>query len=146
MEPVNGGEGPLSSLDQLADDLLDDLMRLSDAELLKEVEEQGGNPAEAADSTRATIQAAIVQTGKNRMRAARSAIEVARVTSEESRRVVRIQDRQSVLDRFANDDLGLKAKLTMAARQGGHATNDELDSTLADLRELGAIDEEGNPI
>jgi len=34
----------------------------------------------------------------------------------------------------------------MAARNGEGITEKEMDDILADLRELGAIDEDGNPI
>ena len=40
----------------------------------------------------------------------------------------------------------LKSRLTMAARNGEGITEQEMDSILADLRELGVIDDEGNPI
>ena len=145
MGPVTGGEKPLPSLDQFFDDLLDDLMRLSDAELIEEVEGQEGDPAVNAERTRAIVQTVVVEHGKERMRTARHALQAARTAPASSERVVRVQDRQFVLDRFANDDRGLQAKLTLAARQGGDASDEELNSILGDLRELGAIDEEGNP-
>lgn len=144
MAIVNGGDKADPTLHNLADELAADLMGLSDAELLAEVEAEGLDPAAEAARVRATIAAALVQSGKARLAEAKVAVGQARVTTSTNIRPLRVQNRQAVLVGFANDDTKLKSRLTMAARNGEGITDGEMDSVLDDLRELGAIDDEGN--
>ena len=122
-------------------------MQLTDAELLAEVEAEGLDPAVEAAQVRAKITAATIRSGQARLAEAKAAVSQARVATATNIRPLRIQNRELVLGRFANDDAKLKSRLTMAARHGGDGMTDgEKDSVLNDLRELGAIDDEGNPI
>ena len=130
---------------RLADELAADLMRLSDAELLAEVEAEGLDPDQEADRVREAILMALAQRGKARLKAALSAVEAARSPSSVARGPLRVQDRRAVLARFANDDDKLRQRMTMAARNAKGITDQEIDSILEDLRDLGAIDDDGNP-
>lgn len=142
---MSGGEKPSLSLHRLADELVADLMQLSDAELLAEVKAEGLDPEKEAARVRATISAALTERGKARLKAARSALDAARAPAPGARRHFQIQDRRAVLARFANDDSKLRDRLTMAARNGEGITDEEVEAILNDLRDLGAIDDEGNP-
>ena len=55
MDRVNGSKAPEPTLDQLLDELTDDLMRLSDAELLAELEADGMDAEGEAKAARTAI-------------------------------------------------------------------------------------------
>lgn len=143
---VSGTGGPVPPIVRLADELVADIMDMSDAELLAEIEAEGLNAEEEADRMRAMIAIATAQSGKLRLKAARAEIDRAAGTPRGQVHQLPPRERAAVLARFANDDTKLKSRLTMAARNGEGITEKELDDILADLRELGAIDEDGNPI
>lgn len=141
---MSGADKVGPSLHRLADELVADLMKLSDAELLAEVKAEGLDPEEEAARVRETIRAAMLERGKARLKAARLELEAARATGPGPRRPLQVQDRRAVLARFANDDEKLRERLTMAARNGEEITDQEIETILNDLRDLGAIDDEGN--
>jgi hypothetical protein len=119
---------------------------MSDAELLAEIEAEGLNAEDEADRIRATISAVIARSAKSRLQAARAEIDRAARTTRATVHKLNLKDRAALLARFANDDSKLRSRLTMAARKGEGITEKEIDDILADLRELGAIDENGNSI
>ena len=139
------GEKVGPSLHHLADELVADLLRLSDAELLAEAEAEGLDPEAEAARVRETITAAITGRGKARLKEARAALDAARGSALGRRLPLRVHDRRAVLARFASNDDKLRQRLTMAARNGGGITDQEIDDILNDLRDIGAIDDEGNP-
>lgn len=143
---MSGSDRTPFYLNRLADELVADVMRLSDAELLAEVEAEGLDAEKEANRLRAMIAAATVQSGKTRLAAARAAIDQASSSARPNIHQLPLKERAAVLARFANDDAKLKSRLTMAARNGDGITEQEMASIMADLRELGAIDEDGNPI
>lgn len=142
---MTGKKGPDHAFQRLLDELAEDVMGMTNAELLAELAEEGTDPPAEIQAGRDAIAAAIARAGRERLRAARAAVD-----HDRTARVVRLpvsgDQRAAVLARFANDDAKLKARLTMAARKGEGMTEKEMDSILQDLRELGAIDEEGNPV
>ena len=145
MDCVSGSEKNDPTLHQLIDEAVEDLMKLSDAELMAELAEEGADPEAEAQAARNAIGAGIARAGRARLVAARTAVDRDR-TARFVRSPVPVAMRASILERFANDDPKLKSRLTMAARKGEGITEQEMDSILADLRELGVIDDEGNPI
>lgn len=145
MDCVSGAEENDPTLNQLIDEAVEDLMKLSDAELMAELAEEGADPEAEAQSARNAIAAGIARAGRARLVAARTAVDRDR-TARVVRSAVPVALRASILERFANDDPKLKSRLTMAARNGEGITEQEMDSILADLRDLGVIDDEGNPI
>lgn len=138
------GDKPEPALHQLLDELADDLMNLSDAELLAELAADGLDVDAEAGGARSAIADGVARAGQARLAVARAA-----VSRDRKARVVRLplpaDRRDAVLARFANDDPKLKSRLTMAARNGEGVSEKEIDAILDDLRELGAIDDEGNP-
>ena len=56
-----------------------------------------------------------------------------------------ISRKQEILAQFAANDGRLRDRMTMAARKGEGASEREIDDILRDLRDLGAIDDQGNP-
>ena len=143
---MSGAGRPNPPIGRLADELVADIMAMSDAELLAEVEAEGLNAEDEADRIRAIISTATARSGKSRLQTARAEIDRATGAGRGQVHQLPLRDRAAVLARFANDDTKLQSRLTMAARNGDGITEKEMDDILADLRELGAIDEDGNPI
>lgn len=143
---MSGSDRPGSPIDRLADELVADIMIMSDAELLAEVEAEGLSAEDEAGRIRGIVSGAITRAAKSRLKAARAEIDRAARIPRGQVHQLPIRDRAAVLVRFANDDAKLKSRLTIAARNGEGITEKEMDDILADLRELGAIDEDGNPV
>ena len=143
---MSGSDRPGSPIDRLADELVADIMSMSDAELLAEVEAEGLSAEDEAGRIRGIVSGAITRAAKSRLKAARAEIDRAARIPRGQVHQLPIRDRAAVLVRFANDDAKLKSRLTIAARNGEGITEKEMDDILADLRELGAIDEDGNPV
>uniref|UniRef100_UPI0035CCA205 hypothetical protein n=1 Tax=uncultured Sphingomonas sp. TaxID=158754 RepID=UPI0035CCA205 len=143
---MSGSDRPRSPIDRLADELVADIMSMSDAELLAEVEAEGLSAEDEAGRIRGIVSGAITRAAKSRLKAARAEIDRAARIPRGQVHQLPIRDRAAVLVRFANDDAKLKSRLTIAARNGEGITEKEMDDILADLRELGAIDEDGNPV
>lgn len=146
MDIVSGSDRPGSPIDRLADELVADIMSMSDAELRAEVEEEGLSAEDEAGRIRGIVSGAITRAAKSRLKTARAEIDRAARIPRGQVHQLPIRDRAAVLVRFANDDAKLKSRLTIAARNGEGITEKEMDDILADLRELGAIDEDGNPV
>ena len=129
-----------------ADALVDDLMALSDEELLAEVREGGADPEALAKEFREKIEQKIAIDSKARLTTAREEMKAAR-SARASSAVVRLPSarKQQILGQFAANDGQLQQRLTMAARKGEGASEREIDDILRDLLDLGAIDDEGNP-
>lgn len=129
-----------------ADALVDDLMALSDEELLGEVREDGTDPEALAKELREKIEARIASDNKARLARAREEMNAARAARANSGVVsLPLARKQQILEQFAASDGQLRQRLTMAARKGEGASEREVDDILRDLLDLGAIDDEGNP-
>ena len=131
---------------QFADALVDDLMAVSDEELLNEAREDGIDPETLAKDLRGKIEARIATDSKARLARAREEMNAAR-TFRRSSGVASLTParKQQILEQFAANDGQLRQRLTMAARKGEGASEREVDEILRDLLDLGAIDNEGNP-
>ena len=131
---------------QFADALVDDLMALSDEELLGEVREDGIDPDTLAKELREKVEARIATDNKVRLARAREEMNAARAARASSGVVgLPLARKQQILGQFAANDGQLRQRLTMAARKGEGASEREVDDILRDLLDLGAIDDEGNP-
>jgi len=129
-----------------ADALVDDLMALSDEELLGEVREEGADPEALAKELREKLEARIATENKARLARAREEMNAARAARASSGVVsLPLVRKQQILGQFAANDGQLRQRLTMAARKGEGASEREVDDILRDLLDLGAIDDEGNP-
>lgn len=138
--------GNKPDLFQLADALVDDLMALSDEELLNEVREGGADPEALASELREKIEARIAADNKARLAKAREEINAARAARASSGVVsLPLARKQQIIGLFAANDGQLRQRLTMAARKGEGASEREVDDILRDLLDLGAIDDKGDP-
>jgi len=132
-------------LGHVADALVDSLMALSDQELVDEVRDEGEDPDALAIQAAGIISAAVLQSGKSKMALARAAYQASKAPQGANILKLPINEKRQILERFATNDKQLGQKLTLAARNGDAMSEAELDSFLRDLRDLGAIDDEGCP-
>ncbi len=138
--------GNKPDLFQLADALVDDLMALSDEELLNEVREGGADPEALASELREKVEARIAAGNKARLAKAREEINATRAARASSGVVsLPLARKQQIIGLFAANDGQLRQRLTMAARKGEGASEREVDDILRDLLDLGAIDDKGDP-
>lgn len=129
----------------LSDALVDDLMALSDEDLLAEVRESGADPETVARQLREQIEARVASDNRARLERARDEMNAARAARASSGVVnLSLARKQQILGQFAANDGSLRQRLTMAARKGDGASEREIDDILRDLLDLGAIDDEGN--
>ncbi len=130
-------------LERLADALSRDVDQLTDEELLREAQEDYGDSDKAALATKNIIREAIAAQGKRRLAAARRAYEAQNAKEGAKVFALSTERKRELVERFASNDDQLREKLTMAARNQENL-EDDIDSFLEDLIELGVIDDEGN--
>ena len=130
-------------LERLADALARDVDQMTDEELLREAQEDYGEADKAALAAKNIIREAIATYGKRRLATARRAYEAQ--TARGSAEVFELptERKRELVERFVSSDNQIREKLTMAARNQENLEND-IDSFLEDLIELGVIDDEGN--
>lgn len=142
---MSGKEDAALKLGRIADALVEDLARMPDGEFLAECQEAGLDPAALAKEARSAVADAIAKAGKQRMAAARAG--AARSAARPAAGVVLLPlaEKRRIVERFAANDTGLQAKLTLAARKGEGESEVDIDSFLRALVELGVIDADGRP-
>ncbi len=137
---------PKQTLLPLADALIEDWMTLSDEEVFAEFRDDGLDPEDVAAQLRAHIESLVAESGKSRLARARAGLASARADrASSSVFLLPISRKQEILAQFAANDGRLRDRMTMAARKGEGASEREVDDILRDLRDLGAIDDQGNP-
>lgn len=137
---------PGQKLLPLADALVEDWMSLSDEEVFAEFRTDGFDPEVIASELRAHIHDLVAENGKARLARARERLAEARADRTTSNVLnLPISRKQEILAQFAANDGRLRDRMTMAARKGEGASEREVDNILRDLRDLGAIDDQGNP-
>lgn len=131
---------PVAQLGLLVDADLRALLQQSEESTLAEAAELYGDAAKAAADFRAKVQAAVAEAGRRRLAEARKVIDAERPAGG---KVLQwpVDRKRDLLARLRRADAGL----TMAARQGEDESENDLDSLIEDLVDLGVIDEEGNP-
>lgn len=137
---------PKQTLLPLADALVEDWMTRSDEEVFAEIRDDGLDPEDVAAQLRAHIEGLIAENGKSRLARARAGLAGARADrASSSMFLLPISRKQEILAQFAANDGRLRDRMTMAARKGEGASEREINDILRDLRDLGAIDDQGNP-
>jgi hypothetical protein len=137
---------PKHTLLPLADALIEDWMTRSDEEVFAEFRDDGLDPEDVAAQLRAHIESLVAESGKSRLARARAELASARADrASTSIFLLPISRKQEILAQFAANDGRLRDRMTMAARKGEGASEREIDDILRDLRDLGAIDDQGNP-
>ncbi|MDO9103670.1 MAG: hypothetical protein Q7U57_01780 [Methylovulum sp.] len=138
----------LEQLDRLTESLVNDIIELSDEEILSEAQEQFDDPAEELDRLRKIIKAALIQANKNKLAEAKKQVNNYKSQTLKNNVItLPISEKRKAIESFTNQDPELKDKLTLAARKGeGIKTENDVEGMFEDMAELGIIDHEGNPI
>ena len=134
-------------LDLLADTLVQDILELSDEEVVVEAKDRFSDPKPEIDRLRSVIDSALLRASKTKLTEARISLAAYKKDSP-SNNVVALSTAQkrTLIERFTAQDTELQQKLTLAARKGeGIQTENDIEGMFEDLIELGLIDKEGNP-
>lgn len=132
----------IAKAESLGDALAEDLLGLPDADLAEEMEKFAGSVDVAAKKFDEIFAAAQLRAGRERMALAKSAVQSAKQMNAGNVIRLPIERKRAILAQHA-DDAGIDRKLTMAARNAGEMSEQDLDSLLEDLLALGIIDSQG---
>ncbi|WP_198404987.1 hypothetical protein [Cereibacter sphaeroides] len=122
----------------MADAFVEDLMSLSDEEILAEAREDGRDPEAFASRMRARFEQVRIASRKTRMAAAKAGVSAAR--RQETPHPPAVIDMASARARLRQAIDRNPAGLTMAARNESELSDADVLSQLQDLMELGVID------
>lgn len=142
-------EAARRQLRRLAESMADDVVAMTDDEFLAELKEIGQDLDDLARRGEGAIAKGIAESGRRKLAAAREGARAARRSqSSVPSNVVNLPlgEKRRILERVAAKRSDLRAKLTMAARheEDGEISENDLNSLLEDLLDVGAIDEDGN--
>lgn len=136
----------VDKLEQLIADLVGDIMATTDEDLQAEAEGEPGGFNAAATHIAGVIDAAIASSGARRREAAKLSVAASSGSTSNVIKMLSFAEKRRLFERFVANDGPLKAKLTMAARNGEAMTEEELDGILDDLGSLGVhLDQDGKP-
>ena len=121
-------------LNHLTDKLIDNIINTPDDEILKEVEEDYGDPAYEANKVRDIINKSWIKAGKNRLHAAKE--ELKKVEKKQQEIEEDITNYKEALSKYLNENPEFKKHLTIAARFGEGISEEEAKGILEDLKEL----------
>ncbi|MDR6739791.1 hypothetical protein J2X56_001805 [Herbaspirillum sp. 1173] len=124
----------LNEFDNFIDSLVDELMAMSDDEVL-----DGENPEAVRSEGLRLLSAAKIQVGKARLAAARSGVAASRAPLASVYAAVSVSEARKFLANARND-----SRYTFAARNLGELTDDEVLSLYAKLKSLEGKNSEGH--
>jgi len=136
----------IEQLEKLTDALVEDILELSDQEVLLEIKEQFSDPSEINNHIRDVISSAVLRAAKIKLIEAKKQVNEYKEMTQKSN-VISLSNakKKSVIENFTTQDPELNQKLTLAARKGeGIETENDINGMFKDMLELGLIDEEGN--
>lgn len=125
-----------SDLDRLATSLVDEILSMSDEELLAEAKENGEDPKLIAQVGRNILERASMVSGKNKLAAAKNAVQNMRLRATSVSNLEPGKARQK-LDFILAQHPETRSKLTLAARKGEGLSDEDVRGMLEDLEELG---------
>jgi len=135
------------ALDRLAESLVDDILNMTDEEMLAEITADGENPERIAQEARDIFERAVMTCRKAKLAAAKKAVLLDRQQSSKIFQLDPSVARQK-LDKILKQHPETRNKLTLAARNEGGLSDRDIFSMLQDLEELGVISpldkEDGN--
>lgn len=137
----------LEQLERLTKVLVEDIIELSDEEILAEAQEQFDDPTEEIKRLRDVINNALLRAAKTKLTTAKNQVNVYKQESLKSNVVhLSITEKHTAIKNFTTLDPELQQKLTLAARKGeGIKTENDIEGMFEDMVELGLIDEAGKP-
>lgn len=126
------------ALDRLAASLVDDILNMTDEEMLAEVVADGEDPKRIAQETKDIFERAITTCGKARLAAARKSI---RSDRQKDSRVLQPNPNaaRQKLEKILKQHPETLSKLTLAVINGEGLSDSDVFSMLEDLEELGVI-------
>ncbi|MBK9131260.1 MAG: hypothetical protein IPM20_06430 [Gammaproteobacteria bacterium] len=134
---------PQDQLFLLREELADDAMNMTDEEILAESRKKGLDPDTAANRIRAVLNNAVLESGRQRMQKARAGLHSQNKVHPMRDTSMDIHRAKTILKSAAANDP--QVQLTLAARNGGESSDNDILSLVQDLLELGIIkDEEDN--
>jgi len=143
-------EAARRQLRRLAESMADDIVAMTDDEFLAEIKETGQDLDDLARRGERAIANGIAESGRRKLAAAREGARAAAARRKSSgpSNVINLPlvEKRRILQRIAAKNSELRTKLTMAARheEDGEISENDLNSLLEDLLDVGAIDEDGN--
>ncbi len=134
-----------SALDRLADALVEDILEMSDEELIEEIGDLQEVQRIATD-TQSLFENSVIATGKARLAAAKTAVTANQL--ERSATVVALDPSAARrrIDRALASDPETQRKLTLAARKGEGLSDSDIQGMLEDLAELGVLPDDGGDV
>lgn len=119
----------------------EDILNLSDEELLKESQDEFDDVASEILNTRNAINSAILKSNKSRLSAAKEQLEQKRkATNQNNILTLSLNDKRALIHQ-AKESVD---SLTLAARNEEEMSESDINGVLQDLIDLGVIDENGN--
>lgn len=137
----------LEQLERLTDSLVNDIIELSDEEVLEEAKELFDDPSLEIERLKNIISNAVLKSAKTKLADAKNKVNQHKQQSTKSNVIpITIAQKRTAIQNFLTKDPELQQKLTLAARKGeGIQTENDIDGMFEDMLELGLIDENGNP-
>lgn len=134
-------------LNKIADIIVQDILDLTDEEILAEAKERFGDPKNEIDRLRGVIGNAVLYASKKKLAETKASLSTHRQKSQSSNVVaLSTTKKRSIVEQFTSKDSELQKKLTIAARKGeGIQTDNDINGMFEDLVELGLVDKEGKP-
>jgi len=130
-----------SELSRLREEMAADVMDTSDEDVFAEVRDRGTDPEAAASRVASVLQRAILDSGKEKMVAARESLQK-QDSAENCREPIDISKARALLAKAASSDAHLEQRFTLAARNGDSLPDSDIQSLVEDLLELGILTDE----
>ena len=141
---IGKGKKERAALDRLADFLVDDILSVSDEDVLAEFRETHGNPDLNAAEMRALFERSVLISNKKRLAAAKVGVVESRGSSIPSTTSPIDMEAARARLRAVIDTSGLPQKITLAARKENELSDADILGMLEDLRELGILPTDDN--
>jgi hypothetical protein len=126
------------ALRRLAESLAEDVLNAPDNEILEDAAESYGDPDKLAADMLRLFDKTVTEEGKARLAAARAAVAADRGRTARVARLDPAEARRR-LQQAITADPETARKLTLAARKGEGLSDNDVQSMLEDLEELGVI-------
>ena len=133
-----------TELECISEMVVDDIMHALDEEIIAEAKARLGDASKACNEVVNVIERAILTGNKAKLMNARAELNSRSNSSESKILQFTLQKKKQILNQFSASDAQLKQKITMAARNGDGASENDINGIIDDLLELGLIDDEGN--
>ncbi len=124
------------ALDRLAASIVNDILNMTDEEILAEIAADGENPKQVAQETKDIFDRAVTACGKAKLAAARKSVLADRQQGSKVLQPNPNVARQK-LEKILKQHPETLSKLTLAARNGEGLSDSDVFSMLDDFKELG---------